>query len=93
MGCAPCRSGRSATRRSPRCRTISIAFETIRASFACVTLLLELARQPQRIPALLRLARDCRVAAGRLAIFLDAYLALAERAAEAFRSRPRWLRL
>jgi nucleoside phosphorylase len=40
------------------------------------TLLLELARQPQRIPALLRLARDCRVAAGRLAIFLDAYLAL-----------------
>jgi len=39
-------------------------------------LLLELARQPQRVPALLRLARDCRVAAGRLAIFLDAYLAL-----------------
>jgi hypothetical protein len=40
------------------------------------SLLLELARQPQRVPALLRLARDCRVAAGRLAIFLDAYLAL-----------------
>jgi nucleoside phosphorylase len=39
-------------------------------------LLLELAAQPQRIPALLRLARDCRLAAGRLAIFLDAYLAL-----------------
>ena len=39
-------------------------------------LLLELVRQPQRIPALLRLGRDCRQAAGRLAVFLDAYLAL-----------------
>ena len=39
-------------------------------------LLLELARHPQRIPALLRLGRDCRLAAGRLAVFLDAYLAL-----------------
>jgi adenosylhomocysteine nucleosidase len=39
-------------------------------------LLLELARQPQRVPGLLRLARDCRLAAGRLAVFLDAYLAL-----------------
>ncbi|HEY1965043.1 MAG TPA: hypothetical protein VGG59_08935 [Acidobacteriaceae bacterium] len=39
-------------------------------------LLLELARQPQRIPALLRLGRDCRVAAGRLSVFLDSYLAL-----------------
>jgi nucleoside phosphorylase len=40
------------------------------------SLLLEVARQPQRIPALLRLARDCRSAAGRLAMFLDTYLEL-----------------
>ncbi len=39
-------------------------------------LLWELVRQPQRIPGLLRLGRDCRTAAGRLAVFLDAYLAL-----------------
>jgi adenosylhomocysteine nucleosidase len=39
-------------------------------------LLLELARRPQQIPALIGLARDCRFAAGRLAVFLDAYLAL-----------------
>jgi hypothetical protein len=31
-------------------------------------------RQPQRIPGLLRLARDCRVAARELAEFLDDYL-------------------
>src|SRR5207249_3282791 len=34
------------------------------------------ARQPQRIPALLRLARDCRWAATQLAGFLDQYLAV-----------------
>jgi adenosylhomocysteine nucleosidase len=39
-------------------------------------LFLEVARQPQRIPALLRLGRDCRLAAGRLAEFLDAYFEL-----------------
>ena len=39
-------------------------------------LLLELARRPQRIPALLRLAHDCRSAASELADFLDAYVKL-----------------
>jgi adenosylhomocysteine nucleosidase len=39
-------------------------------------LLVELARQPQHIPALLRLARDCRLAAGQLALFLDRYVTL-----------------
>ena len=39
-------------------------------------LLAELLRQPQRLPALLRLARDCRLAAGRLAEFLEEYLQL-----------------
>jgi len=33
-------------------------------------------RQPQRLPALLRLARDCRFAARQLADFLDQYLQL-----------------
>lgn len=33
-------------------------------------------RQPQRLPALLRLARDCRFAARQLAGFLDQYLQL-----------------
>jgi adenosylhomocysteine nucleosidase len=39
-------------------------------------LLAEVARRPQQIPALLRLARDCRLAAGHLAEFLDRYLEL-----------------
>ena len=39
-------------------------------------LLAELLRQPQRLPALLRLARDCRLAAGQLADFLERYLGL-----------------
>jgi len=39
-------------------------------------LLAELVRQPQRLPALLRLARDCRLAAGQLAEFLERYLGL-----------------
>jgi len=38
--------------------------------------LADLVRQPQQIPALLRLARDCRLAAGNLATFLDGYLQL-----------------
>lgn len=38
--------------------------------------LADIARQPQQIPALLRLARDCRFAAGNLAAFLDGYLQL-----------------
>lgn len=38
-------------------------------------LLLEIARQPQRIPALLRLAGNCQFAAKQLAVFLDEYLA------------------
>jgi nucleoside phosphorylase len=38
------------------------------------SLLLELLRKPQQLGALLRLARDCRLAAGRLAEFLDAYV-------------------
>ena len=37
-------------------------------------LLLELLRKPQQLPALLRLARDCRQASGRLAEFLEVYL-------------------
>jgi nucleoside phosphorylase len=40
------------------------------------SLFAELLRQPQRLPALLRLARDCRTAAARLAEFLDRYLEL-----------------
>jgi hypothetical protein len=39
-------------------------------------LIAAVARQPHRIPALLRLARDCRVAAQQLADFLDVYLGL-----------------
>jgi len=39
-------------------------------------LLAQLLRQPQRLPALLRLARDCRLAAGRIAEFLEGYLEL-----------------
>jgi adenosylhomocysteine nucleosidase len=35
-----------------------------------------MARQPHRIPALLRLARDCRTAAWQLARFLDEYVGL-----------------
>lgn len=38
--------------------------------------LTDVLRQPQHIPALLRLARDCRLAAGNLAAFLDGYLGL-----------------
>jgi len=36
----------------------------------------EVIRQPQRLPALLRFARDCRFAARQLADFLDRYLQL-----------------
>jgi nucleoside phosphorylase len=36
----------------------------------------KIARQPQRVPALLRFARDCRFAARELAEFLDRYLQL-----------------
>jgi nucleoside phosphorylase len=39
-------------------------------------MLLEIARQPSRVPALVRLVRDCRLAAGDLAVFLDGYLQL-----------------
>lgn len=38
--------------------------------------LAEVLRQPQCIPALVRLVRDCRLAAGNLADFLDSYLQL-----------------
>ena len=40
------------------------------------TLLRQVVRQPQRLPALLRLARDCSFAARQLADFLDHYLRL-----------------
>jgi hypothetical protein len=36
----------------------------------------QIIRQPQRLPALLRFARDCRFAARQLADFLDHYLQL-----------------
>ena len=39
-------------------------------------LLSEVIRQPQRLAALLRFARDCRFAARQLADFLDRYLQL-----------------
>ena len=39
-------------------------------------LLRQVIRQPQRLPALLRFARDCRFAARELADFLDHYLRL-----------------
>src|SRR5437870_5430434 len=39
-------------------------------------LLRQVIRQPQRLPALLRFARDCRFAARQLADFLDRYLQL-----------------
>jgi nucleoside phosphorylase len=39
-------------------------------------LMAQVIRQPQRLPALLRLARDCRFAARKLADFLDQYLQL-----------------
>lgn len=39
-------------------------------------LLSQMMRQPQRLPALLRFARDCRFAARQLADFLDNYLQL-----------------
>jgi adenosylhomocysteine nucleosidase len=40
------------------------------------SLLLEIACQPRRLPALLRLTRDCRVAARQLAEFFEEYLDL-----------------
>jgi nucleoside phosphorylase len=39
-------------------------------------LVADLIRQPQRLPAMLRFARDCRLASRRLAGFLDQYLSL-----------------
>ena len=39
-------------------------------------LVAQIVRQPQRLPALFRLARDCRFAARQLANFLDQYLLL-----------------
>jgi adenosylhomocysteine nucleosidase len=43
----------------------------------CVSAILAaVARRPQRIPGLLRLARDCRIAAQQLAEFMDDYLSL-----------------
>jgi hypothetical protein len=39
-------------------------------------LVAQIVRQPQRLPALFRLARDCRFAARQLADFLDHYLLL-----------------
>jgi nucleoside phosphorylase len=47
-----------------------------RGAIRLSALLAELLRQPQRLPALLRLARDCRLAADRLAEFLESYLEL-----------------
>lgn len=40
------------------------------------SLMAAVARQPQRLPALLRLGRDCRWAARQLAVFLDEYVGL-----------------
>jgi hypothetical protein len=40
------------------------------------SLLAEIVRQPQRLPALVRLALDCRLAAGQLAAFFEAYVEL-----------------
>jgi len=48
----------------------------IRGAIRLRSLLAEMARRPQRLPALLRLARDCRLAAGQLAEFLERYLGL-----------------
>jgi adenosylhomocysteine nucleosidase len=42
------------------------------------SLLAQLVRKPQQLPALLRLARDCRLASAHLAEFLDQYLDLVE---------------
>ena len=47
-----------------------------RGAIGLMPLLAELVRQPQRLPALLRLARDCRLAAGQIAEFLERYLGL-----------------
>ena len=42
------------------------------------SLIAELLRRPQQLPALLRLAKDCRMASMQLAAFLDRYLELVE---------------
>lgn len=47
-----------------------------RGAIRLSSLLVKLVRHPQRLPALLRLARDCRLAAGQLAEFLERYLGL-----------------
>ena len=51
----------------------------------CVgAILAAIARRPQRIPGLLRLAHDCRIAAQQLAEFMDDYLSLLQRAHGSF---------
>jgi nucleoside phosphorylase len=47
-----------------------------RGAIRLTSLLLELAQNPQRLPGLLRLARDCRRAASQLAEFFERYLGL-----------------
>jgi hypothetical protein len=47
-----------------------------RGAIRFVSLLSQVARQPQRLPALVRLVRDCHLAAGQLAIFFERYLEL-----------------
>jgi adenosylhomocysteine nucleosidase len=49
-----------------------------RGRIRTLAVLAAMARRPQQIPALLRLARDCRIAARHLAAFLDDYLSLLE---------------
>ncbi len=79
-----------AARRGVRAIAVRVASDTVQASLPCDfdrtmddrgririgAVILAMARQPQRIPGLLRLARDGRVAARELAEFLDDYLGL-----------------
>jgi nucleoside phosphorylase len=57
-----------------------------RGSVRARQLLAAISRQPQRLPALLRLARDCRQAARQLAPFLDHYVTLVNSRLDAFPS-------
>jgi nucleoside phosphorylase len=81
-----------AARRGVRAVAVRATSDTVDTSMPCsfertldergrirtLAVLAAMARRPQQIPALLRLARDCRIAARHLAAFLDDYLNLLE---------------
>ncbi len=79
-----------AARRGVRAVAVRAASDNVAASLPCdfdrtlddrgrirmAAVVAAMMRRPQRIPGLIRLARDCRVAARQLADFMDDYLSL-----------------